>query len=191
MSNMKNQYFVNRYQFWKFLEPQCQGLNLNATLRLPLGYVCLDSGKDFNNASMYELIECVNEQFNLNYDKKHTTRIGQGLTLFWEEDGENQKSEGIMEESVEDNSLVSLEAQESVSEEELVDEEYVGEGIKEEAPTDTPEDDSKEVDWKWVESLSNTKSDKLALDEYAQGFGVSLSRVKKLENMVIDFKQAL
>lgn len=51
---------------------------------------------------------------------------------------------------------------------------------------------AKEPDWKWIESLSNIKEDKLALDQYAAGeFGVKLSRTKKLEGMIEDLKEAL
>lgn len=53
----------------------------------------------------------------------------------------------------------------------------------------TVEDDG--VDWKMIDSLKNTKADKLTLDKYAEGFGISLNRGAKLENMIKAFKEEL
>ncbi|HHB9680437.1 TPA: hypothetical protein ACOAY7_002820 [Vibrio cholerae] len=51
---------------------------------------------------------------------------------------------------------------------------------------------AKEPDWKWIESLSNTKEDKLALDQYAaEEFDIQLNKRNTLENMIVVFKEAL
>lgn len=47
------------------------------------------------------------------------------------------------------------------------------------------------VDWGWVDSLSDTRENKKALDEYAATFDVSLRRNMKLENMIKAFKEAM
>lgn len=48
-----------------------------------------------------------------------------------------------------------------------------------------------DVDWEWVESLTNTSPSKKKLEEYARDFNVELKRNKTLSNMIIDFKEAL
>ncbi len=49
----------------------------------------------------------------------------------------------------------------------------------------------KEVDWEWVESLKNSKADKIKLDEYAEGFDVKLNQSNTIANMVKAFKKEL
>lgn len=47
------------------------------------------------------------------------------------------------------------------------------------------------VDWEFIASLSNTKTDKIKLDEYAMLFNVKLNQSNTIKNMVKDFKKQL
>lgn len=188
MSTLKHQYFLNRFQFWKYLEPKCNGLNLNSTLRLPLGYVELEDGTSFSNSSVRELVECINREFKLCYDPVTSCRVGNGVTLFWEDGKEQKDIQDIIADVIVEEPEQVVEQEEGVFEGDSASD-------KEEAIVATPEtvseEDTKEVDWGWIETLENTKEDKLALDEYAKDFNIELSRRKTLENMIIDFKEAL
>lgn len=65
--------------------------------------------------------------------------------------------------------------------------------VKEEVilPTE-PKQETKTVDWEWVNGLKNTKEDKKALDEYAESeHDIKLKRTMSLENMIKDFKEKL
>lgn len=51
--------------------------------------------------------------------------------------------------------------------------------------------ESLQVDWEYVEGLTNTAPSKKELEAYARNFGVELKRNKTITNMIIDFKEAL
>lgn len=77
--------------------------------------------------------------------------------------------------------------------EEVVEEVVVTEVISDELKDIVEETvDVVEVDWEWIESLSNTKVDKVALDEYAEEkLGIKLNRAKTLKNMIASLKEKL
>mgnify|MGYP003366274198 CR=1 FL=1 len=185
-----NKHFPNRYQLWKFLEPYCNGIDFNNTLRHRLGcYKMEDSDEVIFTHGAKDLFTQLNEKFNLKIDTKLSYFFRDQTMLFWDESGIQMTPDEVVENALkgsqgaskeEEVTLVESSFEESVddSQEGSEDDTELSEGVK-------------EVDWEWVESLENNKEDKLKLDEYSETFGVKLSRVKKLENMIIDFKEAL
>lgn len=95
----------------------------------------------------------------------------------------NEASKAVVEPQEEASETVLEESEASVPQEE----ETLSEAV-----TDTSNVETKQPDWKWIESLKSNKEDKLLLDKYAEKeFGIKLSRTKKLSNMILDFKAAL
>ena len=192
-----NKHFPNRYQLWKFLEPYCNGIDFNNTLRHRLGcYKMEDSDEVIFTHGAKDFFTQLNDKFNLKIDTKLSYFFRDQTMLFWDESGIKMSPEEVVGNALngtqedfkeEDVTLVESSFEETVddSQEELEGDTELSDGTEE-----LPED-VKEVDWEWVESLENNKEDKLKLDEYAETFGVKLSRVKKLENMIIDFKEAI
>lgn len=185
-----NKHFPNRYQLWKFLEPYCNGIDFNNTLRHRLGcYKMEDSDEVIFTHGAKDFFTQLNDKFNLKIDTKLSYFFRDQSMLFWDESGIKMSPDEVVgnalkgtQESFKEEDVTLVES----SFEETVDD------SQEELEGDTElSEDTKEVDWEWVESLENNKEDKLKLDEYAETFGVKLSRVKKLENMIIDFKEAL
>lgn len=185
MSDLNNKYFINRYQFWKYLEPYCNGLDFNMTLRHKMGCIKLldEEGTIFTKSSV-EFFDILNDKFKLKLESKLSHYQKDRCTIFWKGDSIKKSVKDLIEtievEDVkEETLLISLDP----VVEELKEEE---EEVLEIEPTKV-----KSVDWEWIESLGNTKEGKLALDEYASEFGASLNRVKKIENMIADFKDFL
>ncbi|AGH32025.1 hypothetical protein VPIG_00168 [Vibrio phage PWH3a-P1] len=127
---MQHKFFPNRFKLWEYLQPQCEGLDFNRTLRLPLcSYSINDEDFIFHNSK--DFLVSLNKRFGLNYDEVRSQRRGQKFTLIWWEDDKGQtteESKGISE---------------VVIEEPIIDAE----------PETTSE--SPDVDWEWVESLEN------------------------------------
>jgi len=164
---MQHKFFPNRFKFWEYLQPQCEGLDFNRTLRLPIcSYSINDEDFIFHNSK--DFLVSLNKRFGLNYDEVRSQRRGQKFTLiWWEEDKEQVVNK-------------SEESSEVVIEESII-------GTEPEAASEAPD-----VDWEWVESLENKKYDKEKLDKYAEDkFNISLNRRNTLENMIIDFKGQL
>lgn len=164
---MQHKFFPNRFKLWEYLQPQCEGLDFNRTLRLPIcSYSINDEDFIFHNSK--DFLVSLNKRFGLNYDEVRSQRRGQKFTLIWWEDDKDQAVKK------------SEETSEVVIEESIIDTEL-------ETASESPD-----VDWEWIESLTNTKPSKKALDEYAEKeFGLSLNRRNTLENMIIDFKEQL
>lgn len=177
---MEHRFFPNGRSFWTFFEPKCNGLlDLNATLRMRniLHFVTTD-GKIHTPTAVSLFAEAMGKEFGIVVDGNASRMVNNRITLFWDEEATVEVVEEVSEATVE-----ALEVE---------DEEVVEEVV--ETATEAADEESevvKEVDWAWVSSLENNSEDKLKLDEYAAKFGVSLSRRKTLENMIIDFKDAI
>lgn len=190
---LNSKYFINRYQLWVFLQPYCNGIDFNGTLRQRLGCIKMEDSDEvvFTHGSS-DFFGKLNDKFNLKIDTKLSHFHKDRSTIFWEGDSIKKTSEEIVQDVVVNTPEIVhkqvVEQEEEVSESDSTPKE-------EETVVDVSEYVSKgsvkSVDWEWVESLENNKEDKLALDEYAQEFNVELSRRKTLENMIIDFKEAL
>lgn len=97
--------------------------------------------------------------------------------------------ESAVVEPKEETDRITLDVQEDVTEsipevlevsEPII--ELVAEGYKE-----TPE-----IEWDWINSLSNTKKDKAALDDWAEvTLGIKLNKRNTLPNMIADLKEQL
>lgn len=171
---MQHKFFPNRFQLWKYLEPQCEGLDFNRTLRLPMCSFSVD-GEDFISHDSKSFLLKLNDKFGLDYDVVRSQRRGQKFTLIWWESDET-KPEDKKEELVK---VVIEDALEDV--EEVVD-----------TKVEASEEASLEVNWEWISSLENKKYDKEKLDQYAEEkFSISLNRRNTLENMIVDFKEQL
>lgn len=172
---MEHKFFPNRFSMWKYLEPRCDGLDLNKTLMMRI-LSFADQEKQYLNYSMKDFAESMNSRFGTNINPTLSNYRGQKVTLFFGEVEESPKAEPLIEleptQEVVDVEEVVLEKEDLVETEE-VSEDYG-------------------VDWEWVESLKNSKYDKIALDEYAsEKFDITLNRVMKVENMIKDFKEKL
>lgn len=170
---MEHKFFPNRFSMWKYLEPQCDGLDLNKTLMMRI-LSFADQEKQYLNYSMKDFAESMNSRFGTNINPTLSNYRGQKVTLFF---GESEveipaKVEPLIElEPTVDEGV-------TVEKEDLVETEEVSEDYG--------------VDWEWVGSLKNSKYDKIALDEYAaEKFDITLNRVMKIENMIKDFKEKL
>lgn len=175
---MEHKFFPNRFSMWKYLEPQCDGLDLNKTLMMRI-LSFADQEKQYLNYSMRDFAESMNSRFGTNINPTLSNYRGQKVTLFF---GESE-----VETPAKVEPLIELES--AVNEAEIIEEVIV----EKEAVIETKEvSEDYGVDWEWVESLKNSKYDKIALDEYAaEKFDITLNRVMKIENMIKDFKEKL
>lgn len=82
---------------------------------------------------------------------------------------------------------ITLVEEESVSEDVVEVLEEVVEVVEVEETTEAPE-----IEWDWINSLSNTKKDKSALDDWAEvTFNIKLNKRNTLPNMIADLKEQL
>lgn len=94
--------------------------------------------------------------------------------------------ENVVVELKEETDTITLDVQEDVSEDVLEVSESVIEVVEEESK-ETPE-----IEWDWINSLSNTKKDKAALDDWAEvTLGIKLNKRNTLPNMITDLKEQL
>ncbi|CAM0038941.1 hypothetical protein VPHK460_0018 [Vibrio phage K460] len=165
-----------------FLSKRHEEINLNASISQPSFYFVTTDKVVHRATGTKMLAQVLNGLFGNYYSVEDSTTVTrQRGTLAYalqeqekvetpvQEEKEEVVPEPEVKEVVEDSpSLISLDVEEDVTE------------------------DSKEPDWAWIESLENTKDDRLELDQYAEDeFSVKLSRRKTLENMIIDFKEEL
>lgn len=168
---MENKLFVSKFKLWEHFNQEVEGLDFNTTLRLPMFWFILDDGTEYRNGSVKEFAQSMNRVFSTNINEEFSYRYGSKCVLFFDEESKEEITEA-------DGTMISLDEPVDENEEVTVSE-------AEEEPSIT------EPDWDWVESLSSTKEDKLALDQYAEdNFDIKLKRNATLENMIKAFKEA-
>ena len=73
-------------------------------------------------------------------------------------------------------------------------EEYIEPVVEDVVVEETQEEvvqleEEKTIDWDWIDTLKNNKSDKATLDKYAEDFNIKLNQRNSLKNMIIDLKE--
>ncbi|AUR91458.1 hypothetical protein NVP1161O_016 [Vibrio phage 1.161.O._10N.261.48.C5] len=168
-----------------FLSKRHEEINLNASISQPSFYFVTKDGKVHRATGTKMLAQVLNELFGNFYsveDSITVTRQRGTLAYTLQEQEKVVKAEVVV--PVE-------EVKDVVSEPEVLEELAVDESVAEVAVEEVVED-AKEPDWAWIESLENTKEDRIELDRYAEEeFSVKLSRTMKLANMVKKFKEEL
>lgn len=175
--------FKTRLDLYKHFENIYKGVDKNTTLKLPIMWIAMEDGTVHKHNTVQDFAKFCNENFNTNINSKLCRRVLKSIVLYFDDEVVDTKS---VEEVVDiATPLISLEVVED--KQEVVTEEVVLEdkGVSGDS-TETPF-----IDWDRINSLSNTKEDKVWLDNYATGFNIELKRNKSLDNMIIDFKAAL
>ena len=67
---MEHILFRSKFQLWDHMQHLCDGVDLNATLRLPLFWFRMEDGVEYKNGSAAEFAKCVNKVFDLNLNPK-------------------------------------------------------------------------------------------------------------------------
>ena len=166
---MQHKYFPNRIKLFSYLNEVVEGLDVNRTIRLPNLWFCKVDGEDQKCHGTTEFCNKFNEVFDTKLDAKKSYSAGKRTVLFFDE-------------AVQEKTIKEEVVREVIEKEE----EDIKEVIIEESSGRT------QPDWEWINSLTNTKEDKLSFDKYAsEKFSITLNRAKKIENMVIGFKEAL
>lgn len=180
MSTPNLEYIPNNTLFFSKLVSINSELDLNTTLTMSRFSFADTQGKEYCNYCITDFIKSYNQRFGntMNPNSSMTAGKNSWLVEFYENievkpSIKPEKEEKYNVEQEESEIPISLETKEEVVTE---NEELVAEATT-------------NVDWDYVHGLKNTKADKKALDEYAETFGVKLNRVKKIDNMVSDFKE--
>lgn len=179
---MKFQYIVGYHNFWPFLFKQANDSSIdeNISMQLPRGSFSVDN-KIIHCTHFVDTLRKFNEMFGTRFVPEESTFGGQTyFNIAILEEGETYGVQEQKEETI------------SKAEEEKVEDTPVSEPAPDIETIVVEDLGDATPDWEWIESLSNSKEDRLAFDQYAESkFSVKLKRNMKIDNMRAKFKEAL
>lgn len=174
---MANQFFKTKKQLFTHLKTLIPELDYNKCFTKSRHSLVLESGECFFFHKLSLLLKKCNELMGKeHFDTTHSVIKGKSAYLIY------YKTEGV--EYVKPS-------KEKEEKEELPEEGFDQEELGILSLDVEDSEHEKEVDWKWIEGLKDTTEDRLALDQYAEGFDIKLRRNMKLVNMIKKFKEAL
>ncbi len=174
---MQNKYwFKSTKDFYKFIKSEIPKFDNNKSQFAPWFSFYDVDGKFYNCKNFLYMLRELNKMKGEEFFATSSSRAN-GIPHYFVQTGQSELAESLsevikrdipeeVEEVVETEALISLEA---------VDEPKV-----------------KEPDWKWIESLEDTKENRKLLDDYAEKeFGIKLRKNMLVANMTKKFKEAL
>ncbi|AUR92130.1 hypothetical protein NVP1170O_017 [Vibrio phage 1.170.O._10N.261.52.C3] len=170
--------FGNMVEYYKWIAERSDKLDLEktldnlVTLRDSKWSFWLKDGKVIQPPHYMQHFVDINAQLGQMFDPAKSNLINRRVYISAYED-EAPVEIAVVEDTVKEEPVIEADPVEGEVVEELVAEKV-------------------EVDWEWIDSLSNTKEDKKVLDEYAESkLGIKLNRTKTLKNMIASLKEQL
>lgn len=160
------------YEHLKSLHPE---FDMLTSLAMSRHSFCDVQGKQYNAYTLLDFIDAYNMRFGNTFIREKCQVAGRNSYLMYFFD-RVEKKDTVQEQK-------EIGQVEELSEEKVKAAEVAEESVKVDLST------LPEVDWEWVDSLSNSKYSKAELENYAIPYGINLKKTMSIDNMRKAFRE--
>lgn len=175
---MSYHYFTSQTDLYNHIKKYHEDLDVNTSLSMTRHSFADTDGGQYLAYSLEDFVEVYNNRFGKTFLKGKCQVAGKtSYLIYFEDDIEVKGTKHAVQEQKQIEETTLPEEQEVTSDKEVV-------------ATEVADVDSlPEIDWEWVDSLSNNKYGKKDLEDYAKPYEIDLKKNMSINNMRKAFRE--